>query len=287
MAMLWPEYSRTAIQKSIKNGEVRLDGIVCCRSSQPVVAGQRLQAVFSQPPPSNDCAPEALALDIVYEDNSLLVINKPAGLVCHPGHGNRQGTLQAGLLHHFALAKELPRGGLVHRLDKDTSGLLVAAKTPQAQRRLIAQFKQRTIRRIYLALVQGTPPPTGRVDLPIGRHRHQPTKMAVRTNGKPAVTRFVVEKQWRNFAFLRCFLETGRTHQIRVHLAHKGYPIVGDRLYAAGRKVPATIPDIARQALHAVCLQLLHPSNGELCEWECPPPADMTAAMRQLEQRQD
>ncbi len=272
------------LQELIAAGGVLLGGQPCLRPSQKITPGCEIglnqDLLVSMEPANEDCVAEAIALDIIYEDEWLLVVNKAAGLVTHPGHGNRHGTLQSGLLHHHSAATALVRGGIVHRLDKDTSGLLAVAKTIPAQRKLIAQFKTRAIGREYLALVHGTPPPTGAIERPIRRHPQDPLRMAVGKEGKEALTYFHKEQQWRGFALLRCRLETGRTHQIRVHLEHDGFPIVGDKVYRR-RAVP--LPFLApRQMLHATQLRLLHPHSNEECRWDCPPPPDMQEIMTQL-----
>lgn len=260
-----------------------IDGVVSRRPSQAVDGGQTLAVDFSAlPPPDAPCEAENIPLEIVAEDAQLLIINKPPGMVTHPGRGNRTGTLQSALLNHDAALAALPRAGLVHRLDKDTSGLLAIAKTAAACKYFLEQFKTRSVGRVYLALTHGMPPPTGVIDLPIGRSRRQPTKMAVRADGKPSVTRFVVEKRWQNHTLLRCLPETGRTHQIRLHLAHGGYPIVGDTLYRRRGQQPV----LCRQALHAAELRLRHPTSGEQCEWRAPLPSDMREAIARLDANQ-
>lgn len=266
---------------------MRVDGAPCARPAARLAAAcavevraDALAALAAARRADENCAAEAMALDIVHEDSSLLVLNKPAGLVVHPGSGNRSGTLLGGLLHHHAGAAALARGGIVHRLDKDTSGLMVVAKTAAAQRDLIGQFKSRACRREYLALVCGSPPPTGEVALPIGRHRQQRARMAVAASGRAAATSFVCAQRWRGFALLRCRLHSGRTHQIRVHLEHQGFPVAGDRVYnRRARPLPFAA---ARQLLHAATLALRHPDSGAACRWESPLPADMEAAVAAL-----
>ena len=282
--MLWCEHSRVVMQNLIKDGRVCVDDVVCRRAAQTITAGQWLSVDLSAvATPTTDCAAEDIALDIVHEDAALIIVNKPAGMVVHPGHGNSTGTLMAALLHHHTGAVNLVRGGIVHRLDKGTSGLLAAAKTPRAQNNLIAQFKRRDIGREYLALVHGEPPATGVINLPLGRDRRAPTRMAARFAGKESITRFSVEKRWNGFALLRCRLETGRTHQIRVHLEHNGYPLVGDPIYR--RRARPSGLSIQRQALHATLLRLCHPANGEQRQWQAPPPPDMLQAIRELDEK--
>ncbi len=285
LAELFPQTSRARWQKIIADGGVTLRGGVCARASAPLRGGEELALRADDGGNSADsdanCAPEDIALDILYEDDEMAVINKPPGLVVHPGRGNRGGTMQAALLFRFPQTALLPRAGIVHRLDKDTSGLLAAAKTARAQMRLAAQFQKRTAGREYLALVFGEPPQTGVVDRPLGRSRRDPTKMAVREGGRRALTRFAVEARWRGFALLRCFLETGRTHQIRAHLEHLGCPLAGDASYK--RRARALPFPLSRQMLHAETLRLRHPQSGGECEWKSPPPPDMRAALARLD----
>ena len=286
LAQTHPHLSRALLQQLIRGGGVRVDGAPCTRAAQrvpprgEVAVDARLLAAL-QPDAAATCEAEEMPLDIIYEDDTLLVLNKVAGQVVHPGHGNRRGTLQSGLLHHHAGASALVRAGIVHRLDKDTSGLLAVAKTAQAQRHLIAQFKSRQIGREYLALVHGSPPPTGVISRPLRRDRQNPTRMAVAAGGKEAQTHFVRRRQWRGFALLSCTLHTGRTHQIRVHLEHSGYPVVGDKTYRR-RATPLPLP-CPRQMLHATKLHLTHPRSKELCEWHAPMPADMQAVVDALD----
>ncbi|MDR2838973.1 MAG: RluA family pseudouridine synthase, partial [Azonexus sp.] len=226
--------------------------------------------------------PEDIPLDILFEDAALLVINKPAGLVVHPGSGNRNGTLMNALLHHVPGIEAIPRAGIVHRLDKDTSGLLVVAKTLAAQTDLVRQLQARTVRRIYLALAAGVVKHSGSVDAPIGRHPAQRVKMAVvpeSRGGKAAKTRFRVLETFAHCALLECSLETGRTHQIRVHLASIGHPLVGDPVYGRAK---ANLPDFPRQALHAARLGLVHPASGQEMLWETPLPPDMSELLETL-----
>jgi 23S rRNA pseudouridine1911/1915/1917 synthase len=222
-------------------------------------------------------APQPIALAIVAEDDALLVVDKPAGLVVHPGSGNWEGTLLNALLHHAPQLAAVPRAGIVHRLDKDTSGLLVVAKTITAQTDLVRQLQARTVTREYLALAQGDVARGGTIDAPIGRHPTKRTTMGVVTTGKPARTHYEVVERFGRATLLRCRLETGRTHQIRVHLATLGHPLVGDPAY--GKKSPLPF---ARQALHAARLGLVHPVTRAACAWESPLPADFAALLAAL-----
>lgn len=219
--------------------------------------------------------PEAIALDVVYEDDAILVINKPAGLVVHPGSGNWQGTLLNALLYHAPSLTHIPRAGIVHRLDKDTSGLLVVAKTLEAQTHLVRQLQARSVKRVYRAIVLGAIPQEGCVDAPIGRHPGQRTKMAIVATGRPAVTYFSVLTRFSGSALVRCTLETGRTHQIRVHMQSIGHPLVGDAVYNRTRSGDIDcVRNFPRQALHAAELGLIHPVSGEPVQWRIDPPDD-------------
>jgi 23S rRNA pseudouridine1911/1915/1917 synthase len=230
-------------------------------------------------------------LEIVFQDESLLVINKPPGLVVHPGAGNAAHTLQNALLGLDPRLALVPRAGLVHRLDKDTSGLLVVARTPEIHTALVTALSHREIERHYLAVCTGVMTGGGTVDEPIGRHRTQRTKMAVRADGRPAVTHYRVLKRFRGHTLVRAELESGRTHQIRVHLAHVGFPVVGDPVYGGRRRIPAgatkallaELTEFKRQALHAAHLKLEHPTSGRLVGWDVPPPADMARLIAALE----
>ena len=279
---LFPQHARATIQQLIANGAVWINGESCQRTARRLAAPCEVAVDFSAlPPREEDCHPEDLPLDIVYEDDAIVVVNKSAGMVVHPGNGNRHGTLQSALLFRHPPAAALPRAGIVHRLDKNTSGLLVAAKTETARRRLIEQFKSRDIGREYLAIVHGTPPPTGLIDRPLALDKNR--RMAVRHRGKEAITRYALVRQWAGFAMLRCFLETGRTHQIRAHLEYAGFPIVGDPEYRLrARALPFKLE---RQALHAETLRLIHPSNGESQQWKTAPPSDMQNIIREIEQQ--
>lgn len=222
--------------------------------------------------------PQDIALEVVHEDDSLLVVNKPAGLVVHPGSGNWQGTLLNALLARAPLFAGIPRAGIVHRLDKDTTGLLVVAKSLPAQTALVRQLQARTVNREYLAVVHGVVARDGRLDAPIGRHPVKRTRMAVTARGREAVTHYRVIERFRQATLLRCRLETGRTHQIRVHLGSLGHPLVGDPDYGK-RSSQIAFP---RQALHAERLGLLHPRTGKQVSWQADPPADLRKLIAML-----
>lgn len=276
---LLPHYSRARLQQWIKSGAVTVDAAVVVPKFT-VWGGERIDI---RPKPSaqqSAWAPEALAFPIVYEDASILVIDKPAGLVVHPGSGNWEGTLLNGLLHYLPELNAIPRAGIVHRLDKDTSGLLVVAKTLTAQTDLVRQLQSRTVTREYLALVHGALSVGGRVDAPIGRHPTQRVRMAVVEKGKPAVTHYAPVGQGDGCTLVRCRLETGRTHQIRVHLSSIGHPLVGDAVYS-GRGFVARIP-FHRQALHASKLALDHPEQRARVEWHVRLPDDMCELLERV-----
>ncbi len=287
LARLLPEYSRSRLQGWIEEGLVTLGG-TAPTIKQKVWGGEKIAVVPQAHPSEQPYQAEDIALDIVYEDDSLIVINKPVGLVVHPGSGNWQGTLLNALLYHAPALAEVPRAGIVHRLDKDTSGLLVVAKTLIAQTALVRQLQARTVRREYLALAYGEVARAGTVDAPIGRHPTQRVKMAVVDDGKPAVTHYGIEERFPGCTLLRCKLETGRTHQIRVHLAHIGHPLVGDSTYLKGlqKGVPPSLREVLaafpRQALHATRLGLEHPATGEWMEWRAPLPLDMLQLLEQI-----
>jgi 23S rRNA pseudouridine1911/1915/1917 synthase len=277
LARLFPGYSRNRLARWVRDGQVRIDGRVLAPRHK-VDGGE---AIELDPGPRNDTPAhrgENIPLDAVHEDGSLLVLNKPAGLVVHPGSGNWHGTLLNALLHHAPALADVPRAGIVHRLDKDTSGLLVVAKTLAAQAELVRQLQARSVKREYLAVVHGRPSRDGKVETPIGRHPVNRTRMAVTARGRPAATHFQVLERYANAALLRCRLETGRTHQIRVHLGSLGHPLVGDPTYGKRR---SSIP-FPRQALHAEHLALVHPVTRETMSWQVDPPPDMQELIERL-----
>jgi len=275
-----PEFSRSRIQNWIRARKIAVNGEFAT-TRMIVYGGESVQVQPILEPDATPDAPEAILLNIVFEDTHLLVVDKPVGLVVHPGNGNPGGTLLNALLHRSPQLAELPRAGIVHRLDKDTSGLLVVAKTLIAQTDLVRQLQARTVKREYLALVYGEVDRAGTVDAPLGRDPHNRTKRTVQSTGKPAITHYDVIERHPGLALLRCRLETGRTHQIRVHMQHIGHPLVGDAIYASSRRGSAKIP-FPRQALHAERLGLVHPVSGADISWTSPMPADFTSLMQAL-----
>jgi 23S rRNA pseudouridine1911/1915/1917 synthase len=288
LAAALPQYSRARLQRWIRDGAVRLSGR-SARTRDRVQGGEQI-VVEARFDADTAVGAEALPLDIVYQDAELIVLNKPPGLVVHPGAGNRAHTLQNALLAYDAALARVPRAGLVHRLDKETSGLLIVARTPEVHTRLVAQLAAREIGREYLALVAGQPTGGARIDQPIGRHRSLRTRMAVRGDGREAVTNFRIEERFRVHTLLRVRLETGRTHQIRVHLVHVGLPLVGDPVYGGrqGRvagdaeQLNALLHAFGRQALHAQRLTLAHPGSGRELSFEAPLPVDFAALLAAL-----
>ncbi|MEW5892368.1 MAG: 23S rRNA pseudouridine(1911/1915/1917) synthase RluD [Pseudomonadota bacterium] len=280
LAELLPDYSRSRIQAWCEEGLVRVDGKPASRKHK-LWGGETVELEPQTHPSEQPYQAEAIALDIVYEDADLLVLNKPAGLVTHPGAGNWAGTLLNALLHHAPQLNEVPRAGIVHRLDKETSGLMVVAKTLPAQTRLVRELQARTVKRTYWAVAIGElERDAGEIEAPIGRHPTQRTKMAVVESGKPALTRYKVLKRYPGATWLECQLATGRTHQIRVHLAHLGHPLVGDPVYAGHKRGRW---DFHRQALHAVRLGFDHPVSGAPLAFEAPPPADFKQLLEALD----
>lgn len=287
---LLPEHSRSRLQAWIKEGLITV-GQQKVTAKLKVWGGEEVQIIPQAVPEESAFEPQDIPLDIVFEDSHIMVINKPAGLVVHPAAGNWEGTLLNALLYHEPRIKDVPRAGIVHRLDKDTSGLLVVAKTLAAQTSLVRQLQARTVKREYRTIVWGQVWRNGMVDQPIGRHPHARTKMAVNRMGKPAVTHYEVLERFAVHTYLRCMLETGRTHQIRVHMQHLKAPIVGDPVYGMRGIVPYNLVSPAlrgllqkfdRQALHAVRLGLIHPDSNQPMEWQIELPADMKTLLEAM-----
>ncbi|WER44524.1 RluA family pseudouridine synthase [Cupriavidus sp. WKF15] len=295
LARHFSEFSRSRLQQWIESGAVRVDGEVR-RPRDAVQMGNRIEVQPQAAPESQAFAPEDVPLDVVYEDETLVVIDKPAGLVVHPAAGNWSGTALNGLLHRYPAAAALPRAGIVHRLDKETSGLMVVARTLTAQTDLVRQLQARTVKRTYIALVWGRTYDEGTIDAPIGRDPRERTRMAIvhTSSGKPSRTHFrtlATVPLGRSFvSMVRCQLETGRTHQIRVHFESIGHPLVGDPVYfrATQRgqrpavRVPLPVP-FERQALHAYKLGLIHPATGKAVSWTAQPPDDLQALIDALD----
>ena len=283
LSHLLPEYSRTRLAHWITTHRVELNGSPALPKSK-VWGGETVRISPTPDAAATAALPERIALDIVHEDDHLLVVAKPPGLVVHPGSGNWSGTLLNALLGHAPELEALPRAGIVHRLDKDTSGLMVVAKTLVAQTSLVRQLQARTVRREYLALVHGSVERAGTVEAPIGRHPTQRTRMAIVARGRPATTHFEVLRRYAHATLLRCRLETGRTHQIRVHLQSLGHPLVGDPVYGRQRRGSGTpVGAFPRQALHAERLALIHPGSSVEMSWRVDPPADLQALLHALE----
>ena len=280
-AQLFPDYSRSRLQGWIKDGSLLVDGEVK-RTRDIVLGGERLE-LDAEREIQGEWQAEAIDLDIIYEDDALLVINKPAGLVVHPAAGHQDGTLLNALLHHAPELAKVPRAGIVHRLDKDTTGLMVVAKTIEAQTDLVAQLQARTVSREYECVVIGVMTAGGKVDQPIARHGTQRQKMAVVAGGKTAISHYRVINRFRAHTHVKVKLETGRTHQIRVHMSYIHFPLVGDPVYGGRLRIPPgaspelikELREFPRQALHARRLELEHPDDGRHMSWQVPLPEDM------------
>ena len=285
---LFPDFSRSKLQSWIKAGALTVDGAVM-RSKDKVSVDQQLQLRASLEPEVS-WSGEAIGLDICFEDEHVLVVNKPAGLVVHPAAGHADGTLVNALIHYAPELECLPRGGIVHRLDKDTSGIMFVARSPLAHRSLVEQLSARTVKREYTAVCIGALSGGGTINEPIGRHPHVRTKMAVVHNGKPAVTHFKVAERFANHTAITVNLETGRTHQIRVHMAYRHHPLIGDPTYAGRPRIPSGasaelvegLRQFPRQALHARTLAFDHPASGERVEFATQLPDDLEALLALL-----
>ena len=280
IAKMLPDYSRNRISQWIKDGFVLCNG----QSASPkdkLIGGETLDVTIQESDENQAYIPEPMDLDIVFEDNTVIVLNKPAGLVVHPAAGNWTGTLLNGLLAHCPELTQIPRAGIVHRLDKDTSGLMVVAKTLPAQNHLVQQLQNRTVKRIYRAVADGIVPFDGKIETLIGRDPHNRLKMAVvKFGGKEAITHVKVLERYLAHSYIECSLETGRTHQIRVHMREARHPLAGDPVYgnprhACSDEVKTVVKQLARQALHAYRLSFIHPKSGEMVSFEAPMPDDM------------
>ncbi|MBC9252232.1 RNA pseudouridine synthase [Pseudomonas alcaligenes] len=289
-AQLFDEYSRSRLSAWIKDGRLTVDGAVL--RPRDIVHSGAVLALEAEQEAQGEWVAQDIPLNIVYEDEHLLVIDKPAGLVVHPAAGHADGTLLNALLHHVPDIVNVPRAGIVHRLDKDTTGLMVVAKTLQAQTKLVDQLQKRTVSRIYECICIGVITAGGKIDAPIGRSSANRQRMAVIDGGKPAVTHYRVLERFRSHTHVRVKLETGRTHQIRVHMTHVGYPLIGDPLYAGRFRIPPaasqtlvqTLKEFPRQALHARFLELTHPATGQRMKWESPLPDDLVWMLSLLRQ---
>lgn len=290
-AELFPDYSRARLQSWIKSGDLTVAGNPA-KAKDKLHTGSQLELHARLEPTNPEWQAQAIALDIVFEDDDILVLNKPAGLVVHPAAGHADGTLLNALLHHCPALEMIPRAGIVHRLDKDTTGLMVVAKTLQAQAHLVEQLQARSVHREYNAIVCGVMIGGGSVDAALGRHPRDRQRQAVLANGgKEALTHYRVLERFRAHTHIACLLETGRTHQIRVHMAHIHFPLVGDPVYGGRFRMPAgadaslidMLRDFPRQALHARRLELMHPRRNELLSWEVPLPDDMQRLLSALQ----
>ena len=282
LAALFPDYSRSRLQRWLKAGKVLLN-------QRPMVAKYRVVggeqvSILAEPEMETEVQAQDIPLDVRYEDEHLLVLNKPAGLVVHPAAGNPDGTLQNALLYYDPQLAALPRSGIVHRLDKDTSGLMMVARNLKAHKSLVEQLQARAVHRAYLALVHGALTAGGTIDAPLGRHPRDRLRMAVVESGKPAISHYRVVERFPAHTLVQVRLETGRTHQIRVHMAHIHSPLVGDPLYGGRLRIPRaaspalrdTLSGFRRQALHATRLEFIHPASGEAVSWEVDMPEDFS-----------
>ena len=290
LASMFPDYSRSRLQRWIRDGRILLDGEPA-KPRTRLLGDELLELTIRAESPSDEFKPQAIALDIVYEDESIIVLDKAAGLVVHPAAGHADGTLVNALLHHDANLARVPRAGIVHRLDKETTGLMVVARDLRAHKHLVAELQQRNITREYQAIVQGVVTAGGVVDAPIGRHSRDRVRMCVREDGKSAKTHYRVIERFRDHTLVRLQLESGRTHQIRVHMQYLRHAIVGDPVYGGRLRIPPQASPILiqqlrqfkRQALHAFRLTLLHPETGEALSWSSALPDDMKQLLAALQ----
>lgn len=289
LAQMLEQFSRRQLQDWIRAGRVLVEGEMA-RPRDPVHGGERIE-IWPQAAAPAQCEPQDLPLTVVFADDDLIILNKVAGQVMHPAPGHSDGTVQNALLFHFPATAQVPRAGIVHRLDRDTTGLVSVAHNPESCTALVRQLQMREIRRQYQALVQGELVSGGTIEAPIGRHPRQRQRMCVRKGGREAMTHYRVRRKFHGLTLLDVQLETGRTHQIRVHLAHLGHPVVGDPVYGGRAQSPAGAPDsvrdavrgFGRQALHACALQLRHPKQGDMLDWKADLPEDFQDLLAQLE----
>lgn len=288
LARMWPEYSRSRLKQWVDEGLVSVNDDIL-RPKDKVHEGDEIQ-LQPQLVPKQSWLPEDIPIDSVFEDEHIIVVNKPAGMVVHPAAGNYSGTLVNALLHHDQTLAGLPRAGIVHRLDKDTTGLLVVAKTLQAHKSLVSQLQDRSVKRKYLAIVHGTLVAGASIEQPIARHPVNRQRMAVVANGREAITHYRVEERFRRHTLIKVQLETGRTHQIRVHMAYLKHPLLGDPVYGgrarklagASEELTSCLDNFKRQALHAFELGLQHPISKQDLSWQAPIPEDMNTVIEAL-----
>ena len=288
-AELFPDYSRNRLATWIKEGRLTVDGRTVKPREKATASAQVTLMVTDEP--VIDWQPQSLPLDIIFEDEHILVVNKPAGVVVHPATGHADGTLVNALLAHAPELDALPRGGIVHRLDKETSGIMFVARSLLAHKSLVAQLSERTVSRTYCAICTGALTGGGKIDAPIDRHPTARTKMAVVADGKPAVTHYRIAHRFKHYTQLQVNLETGRTHQIRVHMAHRKWPLIGDPVYGGRQRVPAGASDLLmsilrgfpRQALHAQALEFEHPASGDWMGFEADLADDLVNLLKVLE----
>ena len=292
LTKLLPDYSRSRMTQWLKDGKVKLDGKIVPGKTK-LLGGEVVDMEIVRSPDEQAFQPEPVDFPVIYEDEHLIVVNKPAGLVVHPAAGNWSGTLLNGLLYRYPELARIPRAGIVHRLDKDTSGLMVVARTLQAQTNLVQQLQARSVKRVYRCIATGVVPFDGKIETLIGRDPHNRLKMAVvRFGGKPAITHLRVLERFADFSYVECKLETGRTHQIRVHMREAKHPLAGDPTYGNPRHhgseaADAAIKQLNRQALHAYALALVHPATGITRSWKAPLPDDMKAVLELLRTEAD
>ena len=289
VAELFPDYSRNRLATWIKEGRLTVDGKTMKPRDKALASAHVVLEVADEP--VIDWQPQTLPLDVIFEDEHILVVNKPAGMVVHPAAGHTDGTLVNALLGYAPELDTLPRGGIVHRLDKETSGIMFVARSALAHKSLVAQLSERTVSRTYCAVCTGALTGGGKIDAPIDRHPTARTKMAVVADGKPAVTHYRVAHRFKHYTQLQVNLETGRTHQIRVHMAYRKWPLIGDPVYAGRQRIPAgasealitALRNFPRQALHAQALEFEHPATGDWMEFETELPDDLVELLEVLD----